>query len=43
MPNAARIATARKIPVQLEEGQAQQQTIEAKPEEPASAGEESAA
>ncbi|HEU4868635.1 MAG TPA: Hsp20/alpha crystallin family protein [Actinomycetota bacterium] len=42
VPNAARIATARKIPVQIDEGQAQQQTIEAKPEE-APAGDQSAA
>lgn len=43
VPNAARIATARKIPVQLEEGQGEQHTIEAKPEEAAPAGRESAA
>lgn len=43
VPNAAQIATARKIPVQIEEGQVQQQTIEATEPEETPAGDQSAA
>lgn len=42
VPNAARIATAKKIPVQLEESQPEQQTIEAASQEAPAAGENAA-
>lgn len=43
VPNAAQIATAKRIPVQLEQSQPDQQTIEAREPEAAPAGEENAA
>ena len=42
VPNAGQIATAKKIPVQLEESEPEQQTIEAASQEAPAAGESAA-